>query len=687
MMKRTFLHALPAPLLAAMTTAAFSLAVAACSSNGTSSGSDGGNGEDATADSGSGSDSSTTPEAGGNDSSMAVDTGTTQEDSGTTTTDSGTPGTDSGTIVDSGTAMDSTAPVDSGSPMDASDGSTGPTQVLETVSASAAVAVVINQGTAIGQGAGNGATPSTLANVAADPKNTQTGTTGSPPFLASGTVPDTAAGYCSYPSGGSPTRDSYVTGTKFETCNPDGGGTDPMVPMAPFYFPLVYTSAVTTTAHGCNVVPGAAPIVGLFDWRPKDIDEGLVVAESDDWGQTWYFMQTVLELNPDYTNPISGGYGRNTTAGEPTGCPATVTGTNANYATINGTTADDGWGHASIIQLPGAGNAATGGQFLYMLDRNTANMPGTSNSYVDNAPLNVIQLDNSTQKFPIANTNNTNPGANDIKSIWSALNPTPDAGTNEVTVQQTVGLLNPDGIMAVFPTASTAAAGSPVTVMYVQKILNGDNTGATALPASQRCNAAPFSGKTNDDISNVRLATTTDGIHFTDLGIVEGLNDPTTVDYNGTRWISPRGTLIDVNGDGSVWGLFFSGGNCLDGDSDAFHYIGYAESTDKMHWTVFNDINHPIASTNPQTHPNQAGGAMVTIPANPPLVATEYWFAERLYAPTAVQIDSTHLSVTFAGYGVQTPNKDLLDYRQIGNVVLTLSKALPAGTPNNINAH
>ncbi len=37
--------------------------------------------------------------------------------------------------------------------------------------------------------------------------------------------------------------------------------------------------------------------------------------------------------------------------------------------------------------------------------------------------------------------------------------------------------------------------------------------------------------------------------------------------------------------------------------------------------------------------------------------------------------------------GVQTPNADLLDYRQIGNVLLTVSKALPAGVPNDINAH
>jgi hypothetical protein len=305
---------------------------------------------------------------------------------------------------------------------------------------------------------------------------------------------------------------------------------------------------------------------------------------------------------------------------------------------------------------------------------------------VDSVPLHAINLTGSSNKFPIWNTNSTNTGANDIKSISSALTNT--AGTaSPVVVQDTVGLLNPDGIMAVFPTAPDAAAGSPVTVLYVQKILNGDNSGSTALPVAQQCAKAPFSGKVNHDISNVRLATTTDGVHFTDLGIVAGLNDPTTVDYNKTRWVSPRGTLLDIKGDGSVWGLYFSAGNCLDGDSDAFHYIGYAESTDKMHWTAYNDINHPIASINTITTKNQSDGQTVTIPANAPVFPTQPWFAQRLYAPTAVQLDATHLSLTFAGYGVQTPNSDLLNYRQIGNVVLTVSKALPAGVPNNINTH
>jgi hypothetical protein len=523
-----------------------------------------------------------------------------------------------------------------------------------------AVRATINLGTAIGQGSDNGATPGTLADLSADPRNTETITSAKNPFSSTGNVPDSAAGICSY-SGATPVRIVHTTGAKFETTQ-----TDAMAAMAPFYFPLVYSTPNTATG---NAFGGAPPIIGLFDWRPKDIDEAVVVAESDDLGKTWYFMQTVLELNPDYTNPVSGGYSSISTDN---GCPATSGGDNTMKTAANGSSGDNGWGHAAIIQLPGT--SASTGQFLYMLDRKPGN--------VDVAPLQVIQLTHATNKFPLWNTNSTGTGANDVKSIATALVNTPGAA-NPVVVQQTVGLMSPDGIMAVFPTAANAPAGSPVTVMYVEKILDGDK----GFPANQQCAAAPSSGKTNHDVSNVRLATTTDGIHFTDLGIVQGLNEPTTVDYNGTRWVSPRATLIDIHGDGSLWGMYFAAGNCLDGDSDAFHYIGYAESTDMMHWRVFNDINHPIASINTITTANQADGAMVTIPAHDPVVATQPWFAQRLYAPSAIRIDATHLSLTFAGYGVQSPNKDLLNYRQIGNVEVTVSASLPEGTPNNSNAH
>ncbi len=606
------------------------------------------------------------------------------------------------------TSSSSSSGSSSSSSSSSSSGSGAGAQVLTTKLGSGATvnAVTINQGTAIGEGSANGATPFNLTNLAADPNNTQNTTN---PFLTSGNVPDTTYGFCTYSSGSAPTRVSYVTGAKFAALaaaplgTTPATGQDPSVTMAPYYFPLVYNTTLTPTG---NAYGGQAPIIGLFDWRPKDLDEALVVAESDDNGKTWYFMQTVLELYPDQTNPISGGYSATSTS---TGCPATLQSTNAN-ATVAGeypskigypaSGDDDGWGHAAIIQLPGMGNAGTG-QFLYMLDRNTSNLPGVTpaTAIVDGAPLWVINLTSASNKFPISNTNNKTtavPGTNDIKSIASALSPVAGNTTNPVVVQQTNGLLNPDGIMAVFPTpaANAVAAttpGAPVTVLYVQKILNGDNTGSTALSAAEQCNKAPFSGKTNHDISNVRLATTTDGVNFTDLGVVKGLNDPTTVDFTQTRWISPRGTLIDIYGNQTRWGLYFSGGNCLDGDSDAFHYIGYAESTDMMNWTVYNGITNPIASINSFTGPNQAGGASVTVPSTAPVIPTQTWFAQRLYAPTATQVDPTHLSMTFAGYGVQTPNNNLLNYRQIGNAELTVSIAgggtLPAGTPNNINAH
>ena len=68
------------------------------------------------------------------------------------------------------------------------------------------------------------------------------------------------------------------------------------------------------------------------------------------------------------------------------------------------------------------------------------------------------------------------------------------------------------------------------------------------------------------------------------------------------------------------WGLFFGGGNCLDGDSDSFHAILYAESSDLMNWTVINGINNPIASVSTVTAIDPVTQEQVTIPANPPVV-------------------------------------------------------------------
>jgi hypothetical protein len=52
--------------------------------------------------------------------------------------------------------------------------------------------------------------------------------------------------------------------------------------MQPYYFPFI-------TGRGLH-------LQGYFDWRPKDIDEAVAAASSDDAGLTWTFQQKVLEL-------------------------------------------------------------------------------------------------------------------------------------------------------------------------------------------------------------------------------------------------------------------------------------------------------------------------------------------------------------------------------------------------------
>jgi hypothetical protein len=58
------------------------------------------------------------------------------------------------------------------------------------------------------------------------------------------------------------------------------------------------------------------------------------------------------------------------------------------------------------------------------------------------------------------------------------------------------------------------------------------------------------------------------------------------------------------------YGMFFGAGNCLDIDSDRFHFIGYAETdgrvtqaSDLLHWHVIYGFDNPILSTDAITDP------------------------------------------------------------------------------------
>jgi hypothetical protein len=398
--------------------------------------------------------------------------------------------------------------------------------------------------------------------------------------------------------------------------------------MQPYYFPVVY-------GHGKN-------LQGYFDWRPKDTDEAVVAAYSQDSGFTWTFQQEVLELRTKCPTPLK----------DPDG--------DKDFSTPNNgdNNDDDGQGHQFIIKIAGH-------TYLYTLVR----------------AVNHIDVDDLAIHEVTPEPGQPLKGAPALTDA-----PTDDTSTLPEISPHTFGLKNPDGILGIVPGVS------PLTIIYEEKILSGDNTGTTALPAAQQC-IANWAGyyaangglSPNDDITYLRLASTTDGVHFTDLGELQGLNDITTTSMTGTRWLATAGTILKV--DTHRYGLFFSGGNCIDADSDSFHYIGYAESHDLIHWQVINGINNPIISTAAATLSVDANGVppatgpgtqMVTIPANPPVAGnTQGWFAGRTYAPSVTLYDRDHVTVIFAGYHTQKPKNGLGDYRTIGRFSLRASAPLP----------
>jgi hypothetical protein len=230
---------------------------------------------------------------------------------------------------------------------------------------------------------------------------------------------------------------------------------------------------------------------------------------------------------------------------------------------------------------------------------------------------------------------------------------TGQGGTISDPPVNTTGLINPDGILA-------AVNGTfPRQVLYIAKTLSGD----LSFPTAQQCGLSSSGGKANHDVDQIRFAQTSDGINFTDLGPVNGLNDVTTVSNTAIRYVAPNGSLVKLpNG---KYGLFYGGGNCLDGDSDGFHIIAYAESPDLLNWTIVNGINNPIASVAPVTVNN------VTIPATTPVIGpTQAWFGGRVYNPNAIINDSGSINLIFAGYNAGY-SADLTSYRNIGQVVLS----------------
>ena len=77
---------------------------------------------------------------------------------------------------------------------------------------------------------------------------------------------------------------------------------------------------------------------------------------------------------------------------------------------------------------------------------------------------------------------------------------------------------------------------------------------------------------------------------------------------NGIRYLDSGSILRLADG---RYGMFFGAGNCLDNDSDAFHFIGYAETvnpvkapSDLLSWHMVNGFDNPILSTDTVTDPS-----------------------------------------------------------------------------------
>jgi hypothetical protein len=248
-------------------------------------------------------------------------------------------------------------------------------------------------------------------------------------------------------------------------------------------------------------------------------------------------------------------------------------------------------------------------------------------------------------------------------------------------------LKNPDGILGVVP------GTWPLKIIYEQKILNGDFN--PPFTAAQQCNTAwgnyyatnPFGTGVNDDVTFLRLAETTDGINFKDDGILNGLNNPFDVTAFGTRWLATAGTILKL--EGGKYGLLFSGGSCIDGDSDAFRYIGYAESRDLLNWTVVNGLNNPVLIASPYTITVDGNGlpatsgTAITVPSTPAIGGvTTGFYAGRVYAPSATPVGQYDLTVFFAGYHTPKPKNGLGDYRTISRITLHSSQAILATSTN-----
>lgn len=414
--------------------------------------------------------------------------------------------------------------------------------------------------------------------------------------------------------------------------------------MQPYYFPFVRRNGDL--------------LEGFFDYRPRNEQEATVAATSADGGVTWTFTGAALALNP-YC-PAS--------AADADNREVIVRGARRPYGSVNGS--DDGLGRPFVLKLNGV-------ERLYHLNR------AAERGEFDQLVTHVLQESWAGPLSSLPDYGFVSPFA---AQGYPALEP---------KATPTSGLVDAEAIIGAVKRGGTAY------VVYVSKIVGGDK----AFGADRQCPATPPFAlaaidagkprKPSHDVTMIRVATTSDGVAFQDVGAASGLNDPTSVALNGLRYLA-SGSLVPL-ADGR-YGLFFGGGNCLDNDSEGFHFIGYAETAkpverpeDLLIWRVIHGFDNPILSsdavTDPQTsrrYPSQTpivsvANAQMLAPAKdaPSKPAGGYnlnFFSGRAYAPQAVYAGDRALTIVFSGYNTPQPANNLADYRTIGRFQLRVAQ-------------
>ncbi len=210
--------------------------------------------------------------------------------------------------------------------------------------------------------------------------------------------------------------------------------------------------------------------------------------------------------------------------------------------------------------------------------------------------------------------------------------------------------------------AKNTYIGGPGAAITPEPTLAKTGEGSTKGSAGQKLLG------NNEDLTELRVAETSDGVNFTDLGAISGSSNNTsgTGSYNdisnpviqnspsnlnaystaGTklademRYVGSAGSII-TNPDGS-YGLFLSGAWAADGDSDAFNQIFYSQSSDGQSWS------EPVSVISTD-YTFAASIAQDTAGSNTPIGISAY-YEGRAYGPSVVQNPNGSLTLVFAGY-------------------------------------